>query len=156
MNNFTTKLVTILTLLFVSLSFAQEKSTVTEDNCLNSDSISEKSLERGTKNYLAALQRDNIGAKESAITNIMIMKLYFPQRNYTEVISKLTELCTEGSTKQIRYKAYIACNYLKHPERYNWIKKDSFDVTKEFFNTFSEKLANQLENTEDSLLVVSN
>ena len=83
------------------------------------------------------------------------MKLYFPERDYDEFISKLNELVTEGTSKPIRYKAFIGCNYLKHPERYNWIKKDDFQVTKNFFMLYAEKLEEQLVKAEDSLLVFS-
>jgi len=135
--------------------FAQEKTESINSNT-ELQSISDKALQRGSESYFIALNRDNQGMIESAISNIMIMKLYFPDRNYDRFISKLTELTTEGSTKQIRFKAFIACNYLIHPERYTWIKKDSFKDTIELFNLFSEKLAKQLEKTEDNLLVLSN
>ena len=153
MKNFTLTLVFIL--LIAGFSFSKEKPEAIK-NFSNLKSIPDQSLQRAAINYYIALNRDNNGIIESAITNIMIMKLYFPERKYDKFITKLTELSTEGASKQIRYKSYIACNYLKHPERYTWIKKDSFKNTTELFNLFSEKLAKQLEKTEDHLLVLSN
>ena len=144
----------LVTLVLVSFAFSQ-KNSVSDKSDSYSMSISEKAIERASANYYKALQSDNEGMIESAMTNIMIMKLYFPDKDYDQFIIKLSELTTEGTTKQVRYKAFIACNYLKHPERYNWIKKDTFQATSDFFNLFSEKLAKQLENTENSLLVYS-
>lgn len=142
-----------LMLLSVALTF---NILFAADNSQNElANINENSLNRGADNYLIALDRDNAGIVESAICNIMIMKLYFPERDYDKFITKLSQLVTEGTTKPIRYKAFIACNYLKHPERYTWIKSDTLNNTVDFFNLFSEKLAQQLEKTEDSLLVLS-
>jgi len=154
MKNLNLNLTVVLTLLITSLSFAQDNlvSTCKDSNQL---SISEKALCRGSISYLNALNSNNEGMMESAMTNIMIMKLYFPERDYDKFISKLSELTTEGESKQVRFKAFIACNYLKHPERYNWIEKDTFQVTTDFFKLFSEKLAKQLEKQEDSQLVYS-
>jgi len=145
----------VIVLLIAGSSFSQDKPEPVK-NFSNLNSISDQSLQRASINYYFALSRKNTGVIESAITNIMIMKLYFPERNYENFITKLTELSTDGKSKQIRYKSYIACNYLKHPERYSWIKKDSFKNTTELFNLFSEKLAKQLENTKDNLMVLSN
>jgi hypothetical protein len=145
----------VLIFMIAGSSFSKEKP----DSIKSISSLeltTDKSLQHGAINYYTALNRNNEGIIESAITNIMIMKLYFPERNYDNFIAKLTELNTEGKSKQIRYKSYIACNYLKHPERYTWINKDSFKNTIELFNQFSEKLAKQLEKAEDSLLVLSN
>ncbi len=153
MRNFTLTLVLILLIAGSSFSKVNPDSIKNETEM---NSIPDESLQRGAINYYTALNRDNKGIIESAITNIMIMRLYFPERDYEKCILKLTELSTEGTSKQIRYKSFIACNYLKHPERYTWIKKDSFKNTTELFNIFSEKLAKQLEKTEDSLLVFSN
>jgi hypothetical protein len=147
MKNFTIILLTVIVV--TNFSFAADSSQS------NIQSIDETALNRGAQNYLFALHQNNAGLVESALCNIMIMKLYFPERNYEEIITKLNDLVTEGKTKQIRYKAFIACNYLKHPERFSWIKSDCFKNTIDFFNTFSEKLAKQLENTTDSLLVFS-
>lgn len=151
------KIITLTLVIFFLISgssYSQDKPEPIK-NFSNLNSISDQSLQRASINYYFALNRENTGIVESAITNIMIMKLYFPEQNYEKFITKLTELSTDGKSKQIRYKSYIACNYLKHPERYNWIKKDTFQATSDFFNLFSEKLAKQLEKTENTSLVFS-
>ncbi len=81
------------------------------------------------------------------------MKLYYSERNYENLADKLNQLITEGISKSIRVKSFIACNYLKHPERYNWIKADSFQNVSKFFELYSEKIALQLEKTENTILI---
>lgn len=148
-------LIFLFSILISNITAAQNQSVPDETKTFEIQSLNEKSLQKGFINYFAALNRDNSGLIESAITNIMIMKLYFPDRNYDKVIEKLTELVTEGSTKLIRYKAFITCNYLKHPERFNWIKKGKLSEIKDFFNKYSIQLAKQLENTKGDMFVVS-
>ncbi len=77
---------------------------------------------RGIENYLVALDSKNNGLIESAIVNIMKLKMIYPHRDYSKMIDKLDQLSQSTSNKAIRYEAFIVLCYLEFPERFNWIQ----------------------------------
>jgi len=86
--------------------------------------LSDKSADKAVKSYLINLNYSNPGVVESTIENIMVSKLYYPEKDYSQVIQKLDELTLSNSQKTIRVKAFIAANYLKYPQQFNWAKKN--------------------------------
>ena len=93
-------------------------------------------------NYYTALNSDNEGLIESAIVNVVKLKMYSPDLNYSEIKDKLKELMEAGPSDVIKYKAFIALLYLEHPERFNWISI-SYDPSK--ITTIDEMFA-RIEN----------
>ena len=92
---------------------------------------SQKTCEAALPNYYNALNSDNTGMIESAIMNVVKLKMYSPDLDYSQVTSKLEELTENGQTDVIKYKSFIAVLYLEHPERFNWIsdKKSPDSIT---------------------------
>jgi len=102
--------------------------------------------------YENSLNHPINGVVESAIINIMKMKLVCPDLDYRDLTKRLEKLSFEGNTKSIRYKAYIATNFLKHPERFKWIKPGSYEELNNFFARYEEKLAKQLQRIDNTLV----
>jgi hypothetical protein len=101
---------------------------------------SDKVLKDATYAYFMCLNHPNYGVVESAVINIMKLKFVQPDRDYSKCLRKLEQLSKSGATKAIRIKAYVAVNYLKHPERFNWFKSGKYQEISEFFDEFGEKL----------------
>jgi hypothetical protein len=76
---------------------------------------SDKSVDRAVKAYLTSLNSSNPGVVESTIENVMVLKVYHPEKDMSQIIQKLDELNLGKDTKTIRVKAFIAANYLKNP-----------------------------------------
>ena len=75
----------------------------------------DKSVDRAVKAYLTSINSSNLGVVESTIENVMVLKLYCPEIDYSQIIQKLDELNLGNYPKTIRVKAFIAANYLKNP-----------------------------------------
>lgn len=90
--------------------------------------------------YLQALNHSNQGVVESAIINVMKLKLNRPDADYRKIIKCLDKMVKENPNKIVRIKAYIAASYLKYPERFNWINTTSYEETDRLFNLLTEKL----------------
>jgi len=97
-------------------------------------------------NYMKALESGYQSMIESAVINIMKLKMATPSEDFSELAEKLDQISKENSSKFICYEAYIVSNYLKFPERFNWIKAENSIQKEEFFNQFSKKLKRQLQN----------
>ena len=52
----------------------------------------ENGLKNAEMNYLVALNHQNSGVVESAIVNSMILKLYYPDKNYNKIIKEMKRL----------------------------------------------------------------
>ena len=102
---------------------------------------------KAATNYLIALGHANNGVVESAIMNVMRMKLEYPDYDYAEIIKALEKVSAKSSNAVTKRKAYIASVYLMYPDRFNWIKKS----TAEKNNAFFELLATRIEMQEQNL-----
>ena len=100
----------------------------------------EKSINNAPANYLLGLNHENQGVVESAITNVMLLKLYHPEMDLSAISEKLDDLTLNSQDKMIRLKAFIAANFIKYPERFNWIKKGDYEDAVAFFELYSAKL----------------
>jgi hypothetical protein len=83
--------------------------------------LSDTMLNKAVESYLTSLDYSNPGVVEGAIENVMVLKLYYPDKDYSKIIQKLDELTHVNNPKSIRVKAFIAANYLKNP---NFIEPD--------------------------------
>jgi len=119
-------------LLAISFSFAQKPGPA---------------LQNAEKNYLIGLNHQNPGVVESAIINTMVLKLYYPEKDFSNIIIKLDNISLENPEKIVRVKAFIASNYLKHPDRFNWIEKGDYESAVKFFQLYSARLDKQMNNT---------
>jgi hypothetical protein len=105
--------------------------------------------------YLANLNHELPGIVESTIINMMIFKLYCPEKNFEKICKKLDELTVKGSTESIRFKAFVAVCYIKYGQDFKWIKEGEYkrgeSLYENFYNRLQEMYAG-LQNTPENLL----
>ncbi len=119
----------------------------------------DKSVDRAVKAYLTSINSSNLGVVESTIENVMVLKLYYPENDYSQIIQKLDELNLGKYPKTIWVKAFIAANYLKNPHfitdsfsTYPWqhklikINNPELPVQEMFNKQAIKKLLNSVDN----------
>jgi hypothetical protein len=109
----------------------------------NMESVAEKAF----KVCPASLNSDIPGIVESTIYNIVLIKKYYPNANYSPIVEKLNEIAEENPNLSIRFKAHLASIYLGFSEGIN-IQPE--------FNTYDhEYLFREITDQLESKLLVS-
>jgi len=108
--------------------------------------FAQSSLPKASENYLHALKSNNIGVLESAVFNIVKLKLQFPQQDTDKLLAALKELSQNADDESLRYRAYLAASFLQQDDLRSRIKVKNHEDAEAFFVL----LANTLE---DELLV---
>jgi len=116
-----------LLLVATSLSFAQVKQ-------------SEEQFEQAKKCYLNALDSENQGVRDSAILQVVKVKVKYPDENYQTIIRKLQKLSKRDDVFYIRTHAYLACEFFKHPELAQMINPADYQVPAFFFDQLYQKI----------------
>ncbi len=106
---------------------------------------SAKTLESSLPNYYKALNSGNDGMIESAIENLVKLKIMAPDLDYSKAAEKLEQLTEDGETDQIQYKAFIASLYLQHPERFNWLSSEDTNKKLQMAEDMLAKLEQQIK-----------
>ena len=84
--------------------------------------------------YKEALQSEVPGVVESGIFFAVKLNLFSPELNSEEIKKELSRLVKKGQTETIRYKAYIAYQYLDNPELLSKIERKNYrNKSDEFF-----------------------
>ena len=107
---------------------------------------SNKVAKAALPNYYKAINSDNHGVIESAIENLVKLKLYAPDLDYSKVAEKLGQLTEDGQTIQIKYKAFVANLYLESPEKFNWLSSEDKDEQAKLFDTMFAQLEIRAKN----------
>lgn len=121
-----------------SVSTIAAKASETQD----SNTIQVDLVKEARKNYKHSLQSGNQGVVESAIYNLMILKLRYPDADLSTVDGELKELAITGDSKSVRLKAYLTLNYL---DDYHWLEKNQ-ELSELLTQGNQEKLFNILAN----------
>ncbi len=95
-----------------------------------------------TPNYLRALQHSNKGLAESAIFQVVKLKLFYPGIKCDELLSQLEQLSEKGATPAIRFKAFLAATFLRHPDLLERLPKANYKAQDAFFFMLSANLQN--------------
>ncbi|MEL6820745.1 MAG: hypothetical protein AAFP70_03200 [Calditrichota bacterium] len=110
----------------------------------SANEVSNTDLKKAVQVYTESLKHSNTGIIESTIFNIMRMKKQYADVDYSAASTQMEALLVNPPSEIIRYKAFIAINYLENPERFPWIEEISPEKSAEFFHRLSEKLIEQL------------
>lgn len=116
-------------------------------NILANGSNAKTDVETIKNNYIAGLNHQVAGVVESAIKNVINMKVHFPEYDYTSVIEKLEELTIAGVTKTIRLKAMIANDYLKNFDDYKELQNSEYENGDEVFNLYFNQVSQTISST---------
>lgn len=100
----------------------------------------EKTIESAPINYLKALKSDNDGMVESAIFHSVKYKIYYPEQNTARLEKEIGNLIEDGKTETIRYKAFLANQFMQNSNLLNKIDKDDYKDRDEFFKMLGEEL----------------
>jgi hypothetical protein len=106
----------------------------------NLESLAEKAF----KVCPQSLNSDIPGIVESSIYNIVLIKKYYPDANYSSIIEKLNNIAEENPDPSIRFKAHLASIYLSFNEGIN-IKPEHNTYDHEYlFRQIAEQLESKL------------
>jgi len=101
--------------------------TVFSVNVFAKDSTSAKTkvdYQKALEIFQSSLENKIPGIVEGSIYNVILLKNYYPNADYSNVIDKLNKISEEYPVASIRYKAHLASMYLSmsngievHPQR---------------------------------------
>lgn len=109
-----------------------------------------EAVNKAIDNFIFGLRLDNTGVRESAIINVMELKLNYPELEYEPVADVLDSIAVAVENPVIQRKAYVAANFLRHPEWFSWIKKRTDEENVAFFRVLSMKIEGQGKNVATS------
>ena len=69
-------------------------------------------------NYLRTLNSEIPSVVESALGHVTLMRIAYPKQDLRQIQDKLISLASEGATRTIRQKAFIAMQVFAHPLAY--------------------------------------
>jgi hypothetical protein len=104
----------------------------------------EKTIESAPANYIKALKSDNDGMVESALFHALKYKLYYPEENTSDLEKQIERLVDNGNSETIRYKAFLANEFMQNHQLMNRIEKADYKDAGEFFKMLSEELNNHV------------
>ena len=136
MKTLTKTLLLILSLVLLiqtPVLFGQEDAPNTE-NVLHFEKVA-------IQRYIDGLRFDNNGVVEAATFYALKLKLFHPEWDTTNLEREFARLVKKGETETIRFKAYIALQYMKNPALFSKIeKKDYKNDSDEFFRVLTSHL----------------
>ena len=128
MNTFKIMIMAALLGIFTKTAFSQEQK-------------SQEYLEKAIVAYEHSLDFKMPSVVESAIYNVIVMKKFYPDEDYSDLVDTINDLVADGKTPTLRYKAQLASLYFEYPQLF---KNIEFKNTKEkpefYFKQISEKL----------------
>jgi len=103
------------------------------------------SLHEAKYRYYQSLMIPNVGVQESAMMNIVKMKLMFPQEDFTQIREKVASMVLNSRDKQVRNIAFLTNISLHNPGCLSG--NDYFIEIKEsgqFYSIVSRKINNYI------------
>jgi hypothetical protein len=104
----------------------------------------EKTVQNAPANYIKALKSDNDGMVESALFHAMKYKLYYPDQNTSDLERQIERLVDNGDSETIRYKAFLANEFIQNDVLMNKIEKADYKDAGEFFKMLGKELNEHL------------
>lgn len=101
-------------------------------------------VDNAPRNFENALKSGNPGLVESAIFLVVKFKLFYPENDTGMLVKEIDRLVKEGQTKSIRYKAYLASEFLKHEDLLANIEKEDYKDGDQFFKLLADTLENEM------------
>lgn len=111
---------------------------------LSISSFAQTNLPKASENYLHALTSDNAGVVESAVFNIVQLKLHFPKQNTDQLLKALHELSQNAESESLRYRAYLAASYLEQHSLRAKIKIQKYEDIESFFVMLADTMQEEL------------
>jgi hypothetical protein len=145
-------LITLLSVINPLLSQAQDLFASAEPtNGHVVYSLNDKKLERAIEAYQRGLNHSMPAIVESSMFNLLVLKIDYPDTDFTSALKKLDDLCVYGKTSAVRYKALVTTEFIKNPTLFLDVDAIEFsqyiDVEKadHFYLALSKVLQNQIK-----------
>jgi hypothetical protein len=97
--------------------------------------------EKINANIVKGLTHANAGVVESSIRLVILMKITYPEADYSDVIDQLEDLVMNGTNKDIRLKALIANDYLNNFKQYEWLKDTDYMNGDNVFDAYINQMS---------------
>jgi hypothetical protein len=94
---------------------------------------------KALQGYVRNLQSTNDGVVESSIAHIAFMVMIFPDIDRAATLEILERLSLNGSTPEIRYKAYLANLVAGNPRTFSVVLDSNYVDTNQFFLAISQR-----------------
>lgn len=110
----------------------------------------ESRLEKAVESFQRGLNHQFPAIVESSMFNLLVLKIDYPDMDFTKVLKKLDDLQLYGKTSVVRYKAHVTTEFIKNPSMFLDVDPSEFnqymDVEKadHFYLALSKVLQNQL------------
>lgn len=101
---------------------------------------SAENLKSAPQNFEKALKSGNAGLVESAIFHSLKFMLFYPEQGVARLKKQISRLVKEGETRNIRYKAYLAAQFLNHLDLLARIEKADYKDADRFFTMLGDTL----------------
>lgn len=117
----------------VACSPSQRELLTTESSTSGNGASSGLDLRKIEKSYLACLSSGNSGVVESALGQVIYLRIAYPKADLREIQAKLFDLAVQGYTRDIRYKAYVARQVFADPQTVRGAIESTQSTGDEFF-----------------------
>jgi hypothetical protein len=101
-------------------------------------------VQRAFEVFPPSLESDYQGIVESTIYNVILLKKYYPNENYSKFISKLNEIAEENTDPALRYKAHLASIYLTFSDMIEIQPKEHAFEREYLFKQITDQIENKL------------
>ncbi|MCK6621731.1 MAG: hypothetical protein HUU32_05390 [Calditrichaceae bacterium] len=101
-------------------------------------------VENAPRNYEMALKSGNASVVESALFHVVKFKIFYTEQDTEKLAAMLEKLASDGETGAIRYKAYLAGQFLNDPALLAKIEKQDYKDGDRFFRMLAEELEKEL------------
>jgi hypothetical protein len=95
----------------------------------------------GAGSYLRALSSANRGVVESALAHVAMIILTMPDCGMTEITTVVAAIERKGSTKEVRYKAWVVKELMDNPGMFAGIAKERYAEPDALFAALEGRMA---------------
>lgn len=110
-----TSLVTAMFVIATVVAQAQDGRTLAKNTPANAVRHTRIDIPLIAKNYLRCLESDTPSIVESALGHVTYMRIAWPKEDLRNLCQKVAELATQGTTRDVRYKAFTALEVFDDP-----------------------------------------
>ena len=104
----------------------------------------ENDLQTAVESYEYCLQHDNAGVVESTLANVVRFKLVNPEYDTEALSDDLVSLAQNGETESLRFKAFLANQFLNSGQLLSQLNDQEFDEDEHLFKTLAVQMQNEL------------
>ena len=97
--------------------------------------------DRAGERYLQALNSENGGVRDSALLQLMKMKMVYPDYDYTRIIRKIEKMSQHDKKIYIRTHAYLARIFMQNPDMIGKVTPQKYRTPEPFFNALYDYIA---------------